>query len=95
MLAFSIFGKTLKTRELGQCILWKNFAQNENNTEIPGVFANAEKFFWRRGKKIFQPIESRQPMETFSAMGKAVISEESKDFLARASYTLSSPRNWA
>jgi hypothetical protein len=35
-------------------MLWKNFAQNENNTENARVFANVEKIFWRRGKLFFK-----------------------------------------
>jgi hypothetical protein len=51
VLAFSIFEQTPKTRELGQCILWKNFAPNAKNTENRPFSQMLKKIFWRRGKK--------------------------------------------
>jgi hypothetical protein len=49
MLAFSISPKDMKTPIY---MLWKNFAQNENNTKNTGVFANGGKKFGDARKKI-------------------------------------------
>jgi hypothetical protein len=48
-----MFGKPPKTRELGQCTLWKNIAPIAKNAENRAFSQMLKKNFWRRGKKIF------------------------------------------